>query len=88
MEVSGEFDTPAALPRKKSRLCCWIGCLEGLRARLTNFGKVRLFSAYGESNHCNNCKADSEKSNKKSPNIYSSNDDFRFVLIILVIRIE
>jgi hypothetical protein len=38
-------------PRSRSRLCSWIGCLEGLTDCLVNFGKGRLFSAYRESKH-------------------------------------
>jgi len=39
MGVSGEFDTPAALPRSKIRSNLWIGCSEVLRPSVVHIGK-------------------------------------------------
>jgi hypothetical protein len=44
-EVSSEFDAPAALPQSKSRLSCWIGYSEDLRARLEALEKGEFLAS-------------------------------------------
>ena len=51
MEVSGEFDTPAALPPKQEQPLLLDSLLVWSQGRLVNFGKGTNFSAYRESKH-------------------------------------
>jgi len=51
MEVSGEFDTPTALPPEQKPHLLLDNLLRGPRVPCGDFGKWRLFSAYRESKH-------------------------------------